>query len=799
MPRGRRTSYTRDNNGRFASSPGGGAPKRSTPATRRAATRAGNRLNRDNAGRISGIGRNGATVRGGRLKTAKGNRRATQLASMRPAGFRSGTIAKGGRGVRGSVARSLAAVRKARMAAAKPEAAKQQPQRPSKKPTNKAQRAYLAARSNARDRNRDLRGADAGSRRMANSAAAVLRNMERRRSAAVPKAPADSPRARQQQRQLARSQRAGRNEQAAWAREADGPGSKASRSATVARRAQQIYAGKVDPKAKTKSRLTRTSNPEVLRKRIAKIKDNTARAAAKAAAKAAKAAAKPKPAKPAAAAKAKPPVARKGKTVEQVRKQWDERIAPSFNRRKSAIEKMPQGAERGNKMIALARRERNAGGALVRKLSELQSGTSKPKPAAKKAARGPKVKLPRMATPTGVIRGSDRAKVKADAQKGIGTPYSRASQRAIDRSAREAPLQRKQAIAAAKRKGRTGCGKGAQMNAGSIGNRDFAWNKNETPATARERLAMWRKSEQRRRGNARRGSIGVKGAAGALRASRRAAALVDSGNRLGNLPATRKMAEQPRQRRLDRVKQNETRGSLASYDADRRLLPQIQKVRDAAQKRIAEGKKPTAAQREKERKLVGEYNKATRQFLVAKAAKSYMQNPYGFKPQRMSGAVKAKPTAPKRTRSARPAGTVAKPRGMKPGVLAARRGVKAAKAPAIQATGRTRAQAAAAQRSRNKRLADYAEFSISLNPRVSRNSRVTEEGRYAESFGRPVIARRKYSQPNIFGGTDRVAGSNRARLVGTRERGQVGVIPLAARALPIKGRGKKKPRPYGSR
>jgi hypothetical protein len=128
---------------------------------------------------------------------------------------------------------------------------------------------------------------------MASSAAAVVKGMERRRSAAVPKAPADSPRARQQQTQVARAQRAIRNQQAAMAREADGPGSKASRSATVAKRAQQIYAGKVDPKAKTKSRLTRTSNPEVLRKRIAKIKDNTARAAAKAAAKAAKAAAKP--------------------------------------------------------------------------------------------------------------------------------------------------------------------------------------------------------------------------------------------------------------------------------------------------------------------------------------------------------------------------------------------------------------------------------------------------------------------------------------------------------------------------
>jgi len=116
MPRGRRTSYTRDNSGRFASTPGGGAPKRSTPATRRAATRAGNRLNRDNSGRISGIGRNGATVRGGRLKTAKGNKRATQLASMRPAGLRAGTIAKGGRGVSGAAARTLAAARKERMA-----------------------------------------------------------------------------------------------------------------------------------------------------------------------------------------------------------------------------------------------------------------------------------------------------------------------------------------------------------------------------------------------------------------------------------------------------------------------------------------------------------------------------------------------------------------------------------------------------------------------------------------------------------------------------------------------------------
>jgi len=516
--------------------------------------RAGNRLNRDNAGRISGIGRNGATVRGGRLKTAKGNRRATQLALMKAAGFRGGTIAKGGRGIRGSVARSLAAVRKERMAGGR----------------------KAAGLSRARP------GQEQRAMQRVGGAGTVL-----------------------QRRDNAEAQRV-----------AASGGRRTSRKEAINRR---MY----------------NSITTAIRARYAI--DN-------------------------------PGKQRRYSTVKN----------PGPAGVSALTTKAPRLTAKASQPSPQTRAKRPA--STVRKPSGLRPGAlAATKPAAKKAAKGPKVKLPRMATPTGVIRGSDRAKVKADARKGIGTPYSRASQRAFARSAREAPLQRKQAIAAAKRKGRTGFGKGPQMNAGSIGSREFAWNKNETPATARERLAMWRKSEQRRRGNARRGSIGVKGAAGALRASRRAAALVDSGNRLGNLPTTRKMAEQPRQRRLDRVKQNETRGSLASSDADRRLLPQIQKVRDAAQKRIAEGKKPTAAQREKERKLVGEYNKATRQFLVAKAAKSYMQNPYGFKPQRMSGAVKAKPkpTAPKRTRSARPAGTVAKPRGMKPGALAARRGAKA--------------------------------------------------------------------------------------------------------------------------
>lgn len=279
------------------------------------------------------------------------------------------------------------------------------------------------------------------------------------------------------------------------------------------------------------------------------------------------------------------------------------------------------------------------------------------KAAAPKRSRGGKVRMPRMATPAGAIRKSDLAKVKADAKTGIGTPMSRAARRAFARSAREAPLVRKQAIAAAKRKGVTGFGKGPQMNTRSIGNSAFNWNRNEQPATARERLEMWQKSERRNRGFWS-GGRGVAGAyAGELRASRRAAALVDSGDRRGNLPTTRKMAEQPRQRRVDRVSRNETQGRLAASDANRRLLPQIQKVRDAAQKRITEGKKPTAAQREKERKLVGEYNKQARKLQVAQAAKAYMENPWGFTPQRMSGSRRsAGVTEPAKPRPARSAG-----------------------------------------------------------------------------------------------------------------------------------------------
>lgn len=64
---------------------------------------------RDNRGRFASVG---ATARGGRLKTAGGGRRQAQTMRAQAPGLRSNTIAKGGNGVRGSVARSLAAVKR---------------------------------------------------------------------------------------------------------------------------------------------------------------------------------------------------------------------------------------------------------------------------------------------------------------------------------------------------------------------------------------------------------------------------------------------------------------------------------------------------------------------------------------------------------------------------------------------------------------------------------------------------------------------------------------------------------------
>jgi hypothetical protein len=116
-------TYVRDGNGRFAGGGGGGGGGGKRPKAK-AMAKGANRLVRDNSGKITGASE-GATAREGRFRTAGGKLRATQTAKISGgAGIRANTIAKGGGGVRGSVARGLAATRKARMTAAKPAAAK---------------------------------------------------------------------------------------------------------------------------------------------------------------------------------------------------------------------------------------------------------------------------------------------------------------------------------------------------------------------------------------------------------------------------------------------------------------------------------------------------------------------------------------------------------------------------------------------------------------------------------------------------------------------------------------------------
>ena len=83
-------SYKRDANGRFAGGGGGSGGGGKRPAAK-PVSRGKNRLTRDNAGKITSVGGNGATARGGRLKTASGNQRATQTARA-IGGSRAGTI-----------------------------------------------------------------------------------------------------------------------------------------------------------------------------------------------------------------------------------------------------------------------------------------------------------------------------------------------------------------------------------------------------------------------------------------------------------------------------------------------------------------------------------------------------------------------------------------------------------------------------------------------------------------------------------------------------------------------------------
>lgn len=270
--------------------------------------RSGRRYVRDNRGRFATTG---ATARGGRLKTASGKKRETQ--TMKVSGAKAaGTISKP-KGLKPGTIKAKPKSSSARKPIAKT----------SKSPVNKAQTAYKAARADARMRKNDLRGADINERRMANTAAAKVKNMERRRSASVPKTSADSPRSRQTAKEIARRQRAAANKRQAYDRWDKGMATdKDSRKASVAKRAQAIYEGRIDPKVKTRARLTQTQNPDVLRDRIKRGEKLTAAKAKKAASKRGKPAAKPKINKRQAAkskSASQPKVTRKGGRIDPAR------------------------------------------------------------------------------------------------------------------------------------------------------------------------------------------------------------------------------------------------------------------------------------------------------------------------------------------------------------------------------------------------------------------------------------------------------------------------------------------------
>lgn len=61
--------------------------------------------------------------------------------------------------------------------------------------------------------------------------------------------------------------------------------------------------------------------------------------------------------------------ASKVKTIKQIRQQWDERIAPALSRQRLAADRMLPGAKRQDRIAALLRRERRAGGALLNVLA----------------------------------------------------------------------------------------------------------------------------------------------------------------------------------------------------------------------------------------------------------------------------------------------------------------------------------------------------------------------------------------------------------------------------------------------
>lgn len=114
-------TYKRDNRGRFAS--GGTSSSGAKAKAAKSPTRGRNRITRDNAGRITSVGGQGATARGGRLKTAAGNKRGAVVAKMslrrggvagKPKGLKPGTLK--GKVAGGGKAQSASAIRnKARL------------------------------------------------------------------------------------------------------------------------------------------------------------------------------------------------------------------------------------------------------------------------------------------------------------------------------------------------------------------------------------------------------------------------------------------------------------------------------------------------------------------------------------------------------------------------------------------------------------------------------------------------------------------------------------------------------------
>lgn len=104
-------TYKRDALGRFAGGGGGGGRPKA-----RSVARGANRLTRDNAGRITSVGGDGATARGGRLRTAGGKQRAVQTARLKGRGaIGRANGATGGRAVAKAYGRGVNAQKVERM------------------------------------------------------------------------------------------------------------------------------------------------------------------------------------------------------------------------------------------------------------------------------------------------------------------------------------------------------------------------------------------------------------------------------------------------------------------------------------------------------------------------------------------------------------------------------------------------------------------------------------------------------------------------------------------------------------